>query len=385
MDLYARLNQLSSQMYFEPDSAQDCPTASFRARAADAINIFYAAGANGKRVPLLKTMLTSACERDCYYCPFRAGRDFHRATLKPDEMARVFMTLQRAGLVEGLFLSSGIAGGGRRMQDQIIATAELLRLKYHFTGYLHLKIMPGAEYDQVLRTAQLASRVSINLEAPNPLRLERLAPHKSFFEELMAPLHWVSQIRSNHSAQRAPNSRPPSMTTQFVVGAVGESDLEILQTTNTLNQQAQLNRAYFSAFRPVNGTPLENQPPADPVRQRRLYQASFLLRDYGFGLEDLPFDPSGDLPLKVDPKLAWARQNLSEQPVEINRADRLELLRVPGIGPKGAAAILSARRNGRLTNFAELQRIGLNLQRLQPFITLAGRKPLRQLSFWAGD
>jgi len=385
MDLYARLNELSSQMYFEPDSEQDCASTSFRTRAANAINIFYAAASNGKRVPLLKTMLTSACERDCYYCAFRSGRDFRRSTLKPDEMAWVFMTLQRAGLVEGLFLSSGIAGGGRRMQDQIIATAEIIRLKYHFRGYLHLKIMPGAEFDQVMRTLQLASRVSINLEAPNPNRLERLAPHKSFFEELVKPLQWVNQIRSNIPAHQAIDSRLPSMTTQFVIGAAGESDLEILQTTCELNRQTQLNRAYFSAFQPVSGTPLENQPPANPARKQRLYQASFLLRDYGFEIEDLPFDTYGDLPLKVDPKLAWAKQNLSDQPIEINRADRQELLRVPGIGPKGASAILSARSSGRLTDFSDLKRIGLNLQRLQPFVTLAGRKPVSQLSFWTGD
>lgn len=383
MDNLACLSELTSQMHFEPDSENDCQFSSMRSPIARAVNVTHAAMPNGKQISLLKTLLTSACERDCNYCAFRAGRDFRRATLKPDEMAQAFLQMQRAGIVEGLFLSSGIAGGGRRTQDTIIATAEILRLKYRFTGYMHLKIIPGAEFDQIRRTMQLADRVSINLEAPNPERLAKLAPHKSFFDELVRSLEWVDSIRTSLSSQSAFKNRWPSVSTQFVIGAAGESDLEILQMTVKLNHRVHLNRAYFSAFSPIAGTPLEDQPAADHLRQRRLYQASFLLRDYGFELEDLPFGDNRDLPTSVDPKLAWARQNLRDHPVEINRADQRELLRVPGIGPKGASAILSARRRGRFTNIDELKRLGLNIKRLQPFVTVAGRKPAGQLSFWA--
>jgi predicted DNA-binding helix-hairpin-helix protein len=349
-----------------------------------ALNVFYPASPNGASFPVLKTLLTSACERDCFYCPFRAGRDYRRTTLRPHEMAQAFMAMHSAGIVKGLFLSSGIAGGGMRTQDLLIDTAEILRCKYEFKGYIHLKIMPGAEPAQVERLMQLADRISINLEAPNPHRLERLAPSKDFLHELIQPLRWASEIRKNASPQGAFNRRWPSLTTQFVVGAVGESDLELLQTTEHLYHDLGLQRSYFSAFNPVPGTPLEDLPPASHLRQQRLYQASFLLRDYGFGLEDLPFEETGDLPLGEDPKLAWARTNLAEKPVEINRADQPTLLRIPGIGPKGAREIIHARRQGKIRQSADLRRLGVQVERALPYILIDGRQPNQQLSLWPG-
>ncbi|MCL4562989.1 MAG: radical SAM protein [Chloroflexi bacterium] len=328
----------------------------------------------GKRITLLKTLLTSACERDCNYCSFRAGRDFHRTTFKPDEMAQGFMQLFRAGIVEGLFLSSGVAGGGMRTQDRLIATAEILRFKLGFRGYLHLKIMPGAEHAQVERAMQLADRVSINLEAPNPTRLEQLAPHKTFFDELLQPLQWVDEIRRTQQPRLGWNGRWPSTTTQFVVGGVGENDLELLSTTQRLTRQAHLARAYFSGFSPVPDTPLENHPAINPWRQHRLYQASFLLRDYNFDLEDLPFTSSGNLPLETDPKQAWARDHLREAPIEINHAGQEELLRIPGIGPKGARAIVIARRKHKLLGLGDLQALGIIANRAAPYILINGKK-----------
>jgi predicted DNA-binding helix-hairpin-helix protein len=333
----------------------------------------------GKRIALLKTLLTSACERDCYYCPFRAGRDFCRATFKPDEMAGLFAQMNRAGAVEGLFLSSGIAAGGARTQDRLLDTVEILRRQHEFRGYVHLKLMPGVERDQVLRAMHLADRVSINLEAPNTERLRRLAPHKAFMEELLQPLQWVDEIRRTMPAAKTLKGRWPSMVTQFVVGGAGESDLEILTTTEHLTRRLGLQRAYFSAFNPVRDTPLENRPPENPWREHRLYQASFLLRDYGFDLEDLPFVSDGRLPLDVDPKLGWARANLGQAPVELNRAERRDLLRVPGIGPRGAEALLRARRQGRLRELRDLQKLGILAARAAPFVLLNGRRPQHQL------
>ena len=318
-------------------------------RKKNSLGIYQAAIPGGKRVALLKTLLTSACERDCYYCPFRARRNFRRATFKPPEMAQVFSQMQQAGMVEGLFLSSGVAGGGVRTQDRLIDTVDILRRKHAFGGYVHLKLMPGIERDQVLRAMQLADRISINLEAPNSARLARLAPHKLFLEELLQPLKWADEIRRGQLPHHTHTGRWPSVATQLVVGAVGEDDLEILTTTNYVTRQLRLQRVYFSAFSPVPDTPLENQAPEDPWREHRLYQASFLLRDYGFDLEDMPFSPQGRLPLDVDPKMAWADANLRQQPVELNRADRETLLRVPGIGPKGAQVILQARPADRVT------------------------------------
>lgn len=374
-----QLRQLATETTFEPAEDYGCPRLS--PRQQDAINVSHAQLPNGKRIAYLKTLLTSACERNCYYCPFRAGRDFRRASLGADDMAGLFMAMHRAGLVEGMFLSSGVAGGSIRTQDQILAVGELLRRKHHFDGYLHLKLMPGAEKAQVEQAMRLADRVSLNLEAPNTARLERLAPRKSFLDELLQPLRWVDEIRRTRPDHLGWRNRWPSMTTQFVVGAVGESDLELLQTTAYLHRRLNLSRAYFSAFHPIEDTPFEDQPAAHPARKQRLYQASFLLRDYGFDLEDLPFAPNGDLPLTADPKLLYARQHFEQAPLEINRAGQRELLRIPGIGPKSAAAILSARRQGRLTSVDDLRRLGIRAERALPFILLDGRRPPHQLSY----
>lgn len=337
------------------------------------VPVFRAAMPGGRRITLLKTLLTTVCERDCAYCAFRSGRDVQRTSFSPDEMARGFMKMYQAGRVEGLFLSSGVAGGGRCTQDRLLAVAEILRKKLGFRGYLHLKIMPGAEKAQVEQAMLLADRVSVNLEGPNPLRLATLAPHKLFDDELLRPLQWVEDIRSSQPPHKAWNGRWPSTCTQFVVGGVGERDVELLTTTERLYRSLRLKRAYYSRFNPIVDTPLENQPPENPRRQARLYQASFLLRDYGFDLEELPFTPAGNLPLDADPKLAWARANLAGARTELNRASREELLKIPGIGPRGAAALLDLRRQGRLKRLDQLQTAGVIVSRAAPFILLDGR------------
>lgn len=354
----------------------------FTEREKDAAFVHPAQLPNGKQILLLKTLLSSACERDCYYCPFRAGRDFRRATFKPQEFAELFMKLHQAKAAEGLFISSGIAAGGANTQNRLLDTAEILRKRMGYRGYLHLKIMPGAERGQVERAMQLADRVSINLEAPNAGRLARLAPHKMFFEELLQPLKWVEEIRRTQPAWKFWNGRYPSTVTQFVAGGADETDLELLTTTDWLMKNVRLQRAYFSAFHPISDTPLENKPAVDPLREHRLYQASFLLRDYGFDLEDMPFTPEGNLPLSTDPKLAWAQVHLSERPLEINRAEKSQLLRVPGIGVSGAEAILSARRTGKLHDLASLHKLGVVVARAAPFILLDGKRPASQLAMF---
>src|SRR5512137_2054444 len=197
MDTLGKLESLCQQMAIEPAEEVGPLGASPAACGVDpdAGMIHHAIMPGGKRIALLKTLMTSACERDCYYCPFRAGRDFRRATFKPEEMARTFLDIHQAKLAEGLFLSSGIAGGGVTTQDRLIAAAEVLRHRFGYRGYLHLKLMPGAERAQVERAMQLADRVSLNLEAPNSERLAHLAPHKTFLEELVRPLQWVEEIR----------------------------------------------------------------------------------------------------------------------------------------------------------------------------------------------
>src|SRR5512145_175186 len=378
MDQLETLQVLSDQMeleHAEESRVEPAKPACFTPKEKRAVFVHPAQLPNGKQVKLLKTLLSSACERDCYYCPFRAGRDFRRASFKPQEFAELFMKLYQSNMAEGIFLSSGIAAGGANTQNKILDTAEILRNKFGYQGYLHLKIMPGAERGQVARLMQLADRVSINLEAPNTERLAKLAPNKTFIEELFQPLRWVEEIRQSQPAYRGWNGRWPSTVTQFVAGGSDESDLELLTTTDWLMRNVRLKRAYFSAFSPVRDTPMENKAAVDPLREHRLYQASFLLRDYGFDLEDMPFVQDGNLPLGTDPKLAWAEQNLKGKPLEINKAERRELLRIPGIGPKGADAILRARRTGKLRDLTTLRKLGIVTTRVAPFVLLDGRRP----------
>ncbi len=330
----------------------------------------------GRKIPVLKVLLTSVCEYNCAYCPFRAGRDFRRATFQPEELARAFLQIYNAGLVKGLFLSSGIAGGGIRTQDRLIATAEVLRNKLGFQGYLHLKLMPGAEPAQVERAVALASRVSINLEMPGNQYLEHWAPRKVPQNRLLEPLQLAHQAALNQ--QYHPYRRWVSLSTQFVVG-IGETDAELLQTTAYLYRQLGLSRVYYSAFRPIEDTPLEDHPAESPQRALRLYQASFLLRDYGFRFDELPLNPDGRLALEVDPKTAWAQRYLT-QPLEVNRASREELLRIPGIGPKSAQAIIRARRMSRLRDLQQLRQLGVNTERAAPYLLLDGRHPAQQLT-----
>lgn len=399
MDAFVKLQDIALNMHLEPaeeTNVQPAPevapcgqvvtprqsTAERRGNTTnkqEMLGISHAVMPGGKTMPMLKTLLTTACERDCYYCPFRAGRNYRRHTFKPEEMAKTFMQLYRAGMVQGLFLSSGIIKGSVATQDRLLETAEILRRKHQFKGYLHLKVMPGADEAQLRQAMTLADRLSVNLEAPNDKRLALLAPKKLFFEELLRPLQLIEKIRQEQPGHLGWNGRWPSTVTQFVVGAVGESDVEILSTTEFLTRQLRLQRVYFSAFSPIHNTPLENQQAENPMRKVRLYQTSFLFRDYGFGLEEMPFDAQGNLPLDIDPKLAWAQANLQHEPVELNRAEPQELLRVPGIGPKSSRTILAARRKGRLSELNHLRQLGIATKRLAPYVLLDGKRPSFQL------
>ena len=379
METFEKLKLVTSQMHLEP--AEDTSCIQVSSRKQDKISVSDAVLPNGKRISLLKSQLSTVCERNCYYCPFRSGRDFQRASFKPEEFAKIFVSLYHSHIAEGIFLSSGIFNNGTFTQDYLLDTADILRNKLHFQGYIHLKIMPGAEYAQVERAMQLADRVSINLEAPTTATLEKLAPGKKFVEELVQPLKWIQQIRQTQPAYKGWDHHWPSSVTQFVVSAVGETDVELLSTTEYLYQQLKLRRTYYSTFNPIPDTPLENVPAGSPKREIRLYEASFLLRDYGFGLEELPFNGDGHLPLDVDPKAAWAKQNLTANPIEINRADKFELLHIPGIGPKSADAILMARRKEKIASPDLLHAIGVNLKRAAPYIAVNGKTPAQQLSF----
>ncbi len=397
MDPIVKLKDIATHMYLEPaeetnlrPAPQVAPcgqvvTPRNSPKKQEELGITHAVMPGGKTMPMLKTLLTSACERNCFYCPFRAGRNYRRRTFKPEELVKTFMQLYRAGLVQGLFLSSGIIKGSVATQDRLLKTAAILRKKYQFHGYLHLKVMPGAEKEQLRQAMMLADRLSINLEAPNDKWLAKLAPKKAFFTELVRPLQLIEQIRQEEAARLGWNGRWPSTTTQFVVGGTDETDVEILATTEYLTHQLRLKRAYFSAFSPIPDTPLENRPAENRLRKIRLYQTSFLFRDYGFGLEEMPFDQQGNLSLEIDPKLAWAQTHLQHEPLELNQAARHELLRVPGIGPKHSRTILSARRQGQLRELHHLRQLGIATKRLAPYVLLDGKRPSFQLPLKIND
>lgn len=330
--------------------------------------LYPTAVSGGRVVNLFKVLLSNVCYRDCLYCANRREADCRRASLDPDELVRAFLELQRRGRAQGLFLSSALAGSGPSTMERLLAAVERLRLREGFRGYIHLKIMPGAERSAVERAVQLADRVSINLEAPNPRRLAALSREKDF-ADLEQRLRWAAELRGEKGGA------PSGITTQFVVGAAEESDAELLATSGRLYRDLGLARAYYSAFRPVPGTPLEGRPSTPPRRELRLYQADFLVHYYGFQPEEMVLDGANNLPGETDPKLAWAHAHPEVFPVDLAHADSTLLLRVPGIGPRGAQAIIAARREVRLRSLQQLRALGISTRRIASYVLLAGRQP----------
>src|SRR5260370_2839775 len=253
-DTLTKLAQLGNTSRYEPSGDQpqaEQKRVPYQSRSLDEC-MTSVVTPKGKK-PVLKTMMTTDCERNCFYCPFRAGRSkTQRMTFSSDEMAGAFNTLQRANRVEGIFLSSGIIKGSVTTQDKIIDTIEIIRTRYEYRGYIHLKIMPGVEYEQLYRAMQLADRVSVNLEGPTQERLSALAPKKDFQRELLHMLQLAEGIRSAH-----PYEKLAATVTQFVVGALCASDQELLSRSNRLYRHYGLTRAYYSGFIPVTQTPFD--------------------------------------------------------------------------------------------------------------------------------
>jgi len=378
MDTVQKIQTLGESAQY--DLCNACGAAS---RTRDELGkwIYPAALPNGKTVRVLKVLMTNVCEKNCYYCAVRASRDVPRTSFSPEELARAFDRFVRADLVDGLFLSSGLCGSASRTMDQMIACVELVRGHYQFDGYVHLKLLPGISEAHIERALQLAHRVSVNLEAPSAERLAAIAPRKDFFQELTEPMRLAKHLIDASGGRLA----PAGQTTQFVVGAAGEPDREILDTTATLYRDLDLRRAYFSAFQPVPGTPLDGKSPTPAWREHRLYQADWLLRFYGFSFDDLIFDAAGCLPRSADPKQTYAQAHPELFPVEVNRASREELLRVPGIGPVSAGRLVQWRRQGTLRDLADLGKAGAVAPRAAPFILLDGKRPPHQLSLWEGQ
>jgi predicted DNA-binding helix-hairpin-helix protein len=348
----------------------------------------------GSRVALLRILMTNACSFNCHYCPMRRDRQLPRTLLKPAELVRIFLGAHHRGWCDGLFITTGIPGRPVKVMDDLITVLELLRERHGFRGYVHVKMVPGGEAAQVERLTALASRVSLNLEAPCGASLAQIAPDKNF-DTTMAGLEQVrSLVRLERAAQRDGKPRDPihpggmaGMTMQFVVGATPDSDRTILTKITDLYAGGGIHHAQFSAFRPIRDTPMENVRGTPALREHRLYQADWLLRRYGFERDEVIYDDAGNLPLSLDPKAAWALMHVERFPVEIRTASYDDLVRVPGIGPSTARRIVTERGTALLRGLSDLRAMGVLTSRAAGFITLGGRRLQdvrwsEQLGFW---
>lgn len=347
-----------------------------------AAGICHSFSGDGRCISLLKILYTNECVFDCHYCINRRSNDVERASFTPEEICQLTMEFYRRNYIEGLFLSSGVKHSPDETMEELCRTAELLRNQYHFQGYIHMKAIPGASPELVERLGHLVDRMSVNLELPTAEGLRKLAPNKSR-RTILRPMKQIQLRREANNEEltfyrKAPKFVPAGQSTQMIVGATGETDLQIVSVAETLYQQFDLKRVFYSAFVDVNHNSLVPAAISGPplLREHRLYQADWLLRFYGFQASELLSEKHPNFNLLLDPKCDWAVTHLEQFPVEINRADYYTLLRVPGIGERSARRIVGARRT-RALDFPDLKKIGVVLKRALYFITCNGRMMYR--------
>lgn len=345
--------------------------------ATCAPGICHSFAADGRCISLLKVLMSNACLYDCQYCINRCSNDVPRATFTPEELAGLTIDFYRRNYIEGLFLSSGVIRDPDYTMEQMCRVLELLRGPYRFNGYIHAKAIPGCSPELVAKLGRLCDRMSVNIELPSEASLRVLAPNKSK-QNVLRPMGAIrDNIRQNREEltlyRHTPAFAPAGQSTQMIIGATPETDCQIVHLAQALYRRYALKRVFYSAYIPV-GThallPRDQPPPL--LREHRLYQADWLLRYYGFEASELLDEQHPQLDPLLDPKCQWALRHLDQFPVEINRADRDMLLRVPGIGVTSAGRILTARRAGSLT-FDALKKLGVVLKRAVYFITCSGK------------
>jgi predicted DNA-binding helix-hairpin-helix protein len=351
----------------------------------------------GQRTKLLRVLMTNACSFNCHYCPMRRDRELPRTLLKPEELVRIFLGARSRGWCEGLFITTAIPGRPTHVTDELIKALELLRERHRFAGYIHVKLVPGAEDAQIERITQLASRVSVNFETPCGATLAPIAPEKNWSTTYSNFEKVRGQVLREREARAQGRPRDPlhpngaaGMTMQFVVGATADTDRTVISTVANLSQGGGVHHPQFSAFRPIARTPLEEMPAAPALREHRLYQAAHLLTDYGFTADEVEYEESGNLPLGLDPKTAWAIAHPERFPVEITTGSRAQLIRVPGIGPLTARRLVEQRPALSFRGLADLGKFGVMTTRAAGFLTLRGRRLAstrwtEQLGFWAPE
>ena len=320
---------------------------------------------DGRCVSLLKILMTNSCIFDCKYCINRKSNNVKRAIFTPIEICEITMNFYKRNYIEGLFLSSGIIKSPDYTMEKLIETLYLLRNKYHFNGYIHVKAIPGASEILLKRLGSLADRVSANIELPTENGLKLLAPNKNESK--------VTNIMKTIKLNRNRKFTPAGQSTQMIVGATLESDLELLGKSESLYKNYDLKRVFYSAYIPVNKDkllPAINNPPL--VRENRLYQADWLLRFYNYKVNDLLTSDNPNFNILLDPKADWALRHLNEYPKEINEASYYDLLKIPGIGPKNARKIISNRKYYKL-EFNDLKKMNISIKRAKYFITCNGK------------
>ncbi len=328
--------------------------------------IYPAIGEKGRICRLFKVLQTNICENNCSYCVNRNESNCARYRISPYQLASLFYNYYRKGLVDGLFLSSSIEKSAEESQLKIIQTAKILRERFNYEGYIHLKIMPGVSKELIKESSLYADRLSLNLEAPKERYLKKISQSKNFYQNLLKGLYQIAEVNQEKPLKAG-------VTTQFVVGAAGETDLEILQTASYLYKDYHLSRVYYSGFSPIPDSSLENISPCSSKREFRLYQADILLRRYKFQISEIPFE-KGNLPLKIDPKLAYSQRHPELFPLEINRVSFEELIRVPGIGLTTAKKIVERRKERNFHSPDDLKKMRINATLATDFLLFSGKK-----------
>jgi len=345
--------------------------AEHRHRGADGRWIYPVTLPNGGKSVLFKTLMSNVCNNDCKYCPLRAERDVRRCSLGVDETARVFLDYYHRGEVFGLFLSSGMCGCADGTMERLNGVAKVLRRRYAFRGYIHLKVIPGASDAAITEAVSLASAVSLNIETPGEKNLQKLSNRKDYIRDIIEPIKLISRL----TGKGMKHSRV-KQTTQFIVGAAGESDSEIVRYMGGLYDRLHMQRIYFSAYQKGLGDPslpAEHLTDTDPsetfAREHRLYQVDFLMRKYGFKDSEIVFGSDGRLSLSADPKEVWAKNHPEAFPINVNHANKHQLLRVPGLGPITVGRILDKRRAGKLRRIQDVGKVGALLRKAQTYLT----------------
>lgn len=328
---------------------------------------------DGRCVSLLKILLTNHCIYDCLFCVSRKSNDVKRAAFTVDEVVELTMNFYRRNYIEGLFLSSGIFKNADFTMERLLLVVKKLRLEQNYNGYIHLKTIPGASDELIKEAGLYADRMSINLEMPTEAGLKLLAPEKNH-EDVIKPLAFVQQQITQFSADKklirhVPKFVPAGQSTQMVIGATPESDKDIMYTANAFYKNFALKRVYYSGYVPISNDTrmpiLGTQPPL--LRENRLYQTDWLMRFYGFKVQEILNDANPNLDVDIDPKLSWAIRNMHHFPVDINTADYKMILRIPGIGVMSAQKIVQARKFGKL-RIDQLKKIGVAYNRAKHFI-----------------